>query len=135
LRVPTERLIEALRGRVTAHHRFMLSVHLCQVDALDSAIGRVEAEVERSLEPFRAAVEHLMTMPGIDKRLAAVLIAEVGADMSRFPTSAHLVSWAGLCPRMDESAGKRRSTRVRKGAPWLKTALVQAAWSAVRKKD
>lgn len=74
-------------------------------------------------------------MPGIQSRVAEVLLSEVGPDMERFPTASQLISWAGLCPRMDESAGKKRSTRIRKGAPWLKTTLVQAAWAAVRIKD
>ncbi len=74
-------------------------------------------------------------MPGVSDTVAHVILGEIGIDMSRFPSAAHLVSWAGLCPRSDESAGKRRSTRVRKGAPWLKTVLVQAAWAATRVKD
>ena len=74
-------------------------------------------------------------MPGVSELTAHVIVAEIGVDMTRFPTDAHLSSWAGFCPRNDESAGKRRSTRVRKGAPWLKTTLVSAAWAAVRAKD
>src|SRR5579863_2510554 len=74
-------------------------------------------------------------MPGISETAARVIVSEIGYDMSRFPTAGHLVSWAGLCPRNDESAGKRRSTRIRKGAPWLKTALVQCGWGAARSKD
>jgi transposase len=135
VKAPQERLVEALRGRVTPHHRFMLKTHLGQVDALDTAIASIDAQIQESLFPFRPVIDRLMTMPGIDRQLASVLVAEMGADMSRFPTPSHLVSWAGLCPRMDESAGRRRSTRVRKGAPWLKTALVQGAWASVRKKD
>jgi transposase len=77
----------------------------------------------------------LITIPGISTTAASVLLAEIGGDMSRFPTAGHLISWAGLCPRMDESAGKRRSTRIRTGAPWLKTTLVQAAWAAICVKD
>jgi transposase len=76
-----------------------------------------------------------MTIPGIDMLSARAILAEIGRDMSRFPTAGHLLSWAGLCPRNDESAGKRRSTRLRKGDPWLKTLLVQCAWAARRKKD
>jgi transposase len=87
------------------------------------------------LEPFRELVDLLKTMPGISDAAAHVILAEVGTDMKQFASPAHLVSWAGLCPRCDESAGKRRSTRVRKGAPWLKTVLVQCAWAAARKKD
>ena len=113
----------------------MLRLHLEQVDATDVTIADIDKEVERMLEPFRAQVTLLKTMPGIRDLLASTLLAEIGADMTQFPTAAHLVSWAGLCPQLRESAGKRKSTRVRKGAPWLKPVLVQAAWSAVRKKD
>lgn len=125
-------LVEALHGHVTAHHRFMLDLHLTQIDALETAIARLEAQVERTMAPFRAAVAHLLTMPGVSATVARVLVAEIGIDMSRFPTAGHLVSWAGLCPRLDESAGKRRSTRLRHATPWLKATLVQAAWAASR---
>ena len=81
-----------------------------------------------------AAVGQVMTIPGIRDIGAQVIVSEIGTDMSRFPSEGHLISWAGLCPRNDESAGKRRSNRLRKGAPWLKTTLVQCAWAAVRKK-
>jgi transposase len=91
--------------------------------------------MEATLTPFRAAVDFLKTMPGISDTTARVLVAEIGDDMTRFPSHAHLISWAGLCPRLDESAGKRRSTRLRHATPWLKTTLIQAAWAAVRKKD
>lgn len=127
-------LVEALRGRVTPVHRFLLQVHLDQIEALDRAIEAIEAEVDTGLVPFRAAAELLTSIPGISDTVAHVVIAEIGVDMARFPTAGHLLSWAGLCPRNDESAGKRRSTRVRKGAPWLKTTLVQAAWAATRAK-
>jgi transposase len=128
-------LIDALHGRVTAHHRFMIQLHLTQVDALHEAVATIETRVGDTLGPFRAAVSLLTTMPGLSETTARVLIAEIGTDMTRFPTVGHLVSWAGLCPRLDESAGKRRSTRTRRSAPWLKTTLVTAAWAASRKKD
>ena len=111
------------------------SLHLAQIDALDAAVREVEARLGEALAPFRTAVDHLITMPGVSETVARVLVAEIGVDMTRFPTAGHLVSWAGLCPRLDESAGKRRSTRTRPGNPWLKTTLVQAAWAAARKKD
>jgi len=95
----------------------------------------VEARLGEALAPFRAAVDHLITMPGVSETVARVIVAEIGFDMTRFPSAAHLVSWAGLCPRLHESAGKRLSTRTRSSNPWLKTTLVQAAWSAARKKD
>jgi transposase len=130
-----EELIEAVRGRLRDHHRFLLRLHLTQIDALHASIRELEARAGELLEPFRPYVDHLTTMPGVSETTARVLIAEIGLDMSRFPTAGHLLSWAGLCPRSDESAGKRRSTRVRMGDRWLKTALVQAAWAASRKKD
>ena len=135
LEAPRERVVEALRGRVREHHRFLLGLHLGQVEALEGAISTVDARLGDLLEPFRASVDLLTTIPGVSDITAQVMVAEIGIDMGRFPTVGHLISWAGLCPRMDESAGKRRSTRLRKGAPWLKTVLVQAAWAAVRKKD
>jgi len=135
LQTPRERLIDALTGCVKEHHRFLLRLHLDQFDALQQAIARVEERLGETLEPFRASEDLLITIPGVDKLTAQVILAEIGVDMSRFPTAGHLISWAGLCPRMDETAGKRRSTRLRKGAPWLKTALVQSAWAAVKRKD
>lgn len=134
LKARRQDLVEALRGRVTPHHRFLLKLHLDQIDSLTSAVRELEARMGDALAPFREQVEHLKTIPGVSDTVAHVIAAEIGLDMSRFPTAGHLISWAGLCPKMDESAGKRRSTRVRKGAPWLKTTLVTAAWSAARKK-
>ena len=128
-------LVEALRGRVTPHHRAMLQLHLGLVDALDAALREIDDRVGKALEPIRASAQPLTTMPGVSDLVANVIVAEIGIDMSRFPTSGHLISWAGLCPRNDESAGKRRSTRVRKSAPWLKTTLVTAAWAGIRVKD
>lgn len=125
-------LIEALRGRVTQHHRFLLKLHLDQITSLEHAVRDLEARMGDALAPFRGQVEILTTMPGVSETVAHVIAAEIGLDMSRFPTAGHLVSWAGLCPKMDESAGKRRSTRLRKGAPWLKTTLVTAAWAVAR---
>jgi transposase len=130
----TEELEAALRGRVTTHHRFLVKLHLDQIDAIDAAIQSIDKEVDGNIEPFRAAAELLTEIPGISQLAARVVLSEIGLDMSRFETSGHLVSWAGLCPRSDESAGKRRSTRMKKGAPWLKTILVQCAWAAARTK-
>jgi transposase len=122
----------AVRGKVTAHHRFLLKLHLGQVDALAAAIAEIDTEVGERLEPFREAQARLITIPGIGEVAAAAILSEIGVDMQRFPTAGHLVSWATLCPRNDESAGKRRSTRVRPGAPWLKPMLIQCAWAAQR---
>lgn len=134
LHASRESLVESLRGRVTDHHRFMLRLHLDQIDAIQSGLSLIEARIETAVKVFNGAAERLATMPGISTAVASALIAEIGCDMRRFPTPGHLVSWAGLCPRMDESAGKRRTARVRPGAPWLKTVLVQSAWSASRSK-
>jgi transposase len=128
-------LVEALHGRIRDHHRRLLKVHLELVAALEQALAEIDAAVGKTLAPIHNSARLLTTLPGVSELTAQVMVAEIGVDMARFPTAAHLISWTGLCPRSDESAGKRRSTRVRKGAPWLKTALVTAAWSAVRVKD
>jgi transposase len=135
LKATRAELLEALRGRIREHHRFMLKLHLGHIDALDKAIADIEKEVSLGLEPFRAAAKLLTTMPGVKATAADVIVSEIGIDMSRFATPGHLLSWACLCPRNDESAGKRRSTRLRHGGVWLKTTMVQAAWAAVRVKD
>jgi len=127
-------LVEALRGRIRPHHRELLRIHLSLVDALHQALADVDARVGKTLAPIKDSARLLTTLPGVSEITAQVMVAEIGVDMQRFASHAHLISWAGLCPRNDESAGKRRSTRVRKGAPWLKTALVTAAWAAVRVK-
>jgi transposase len=127
-------IVESLRGRVTTNHRFLLKLHFDQVKSIEEMLARIDKEVDALLEPFRAAAKRLTTVPGISDVVAQVVVSEIGVDMSRFPTAGHLISWAGLCPGNDESAGKRRSTRLRKGAPWLKTTLVQAAWAASRAK-
>ena len=128
-------LIEALHGRIRPHHRGLLKVHLMLVATLEQAIADIDATVGKALASIHESARLLTTMPGISDVTAHVIVAEVGVDMTRFASDAHLRSWAGFCPRSDESAGKRRSTRVRKGAPWLKTTLVSAAWAAVRVKE
>ena len=134
LKCAPEELVEALRGRVTAHHRFLIGQHLQMVDSLQARIAAFDAEIGRRLEPFPPVVERLTAIPGVSEVAAQAIVAELGADMGRFPTVEQLRSWAGLCPRLDESAGKRRSTRIRKGAPWLKAMLVQCAKAAARAK-
>jgi transposase len=128
-----EELREALRGYVRKQHRFLLRLHLNQIDSLAASIATIDAQVAENLEPFRTAVEQIVSIPGIKELSAQAIVSEIGLDMTRFPSDAHLISWAGLCPRNDESAGKRRSNRLR--TPWLKTMLVQCAWAAVKKKD
>ena len=134
VRASAATLREALRGRIKRHHRFLLQLHMQQINALEAGIAELDREVDAGLACFRDAVERLSTIPGISQLSAQVIVSEIGTDMSRFATDAHLRSWAGLCPRSDQSAGKRRSTRLRKGAPWLKAMLVQCAWAATRSK-
>jgi transposase len=128
-------LIEALHGRVRDHHRGLLRVHLDLINALQHGLAELDATVGKTLASIHQSAQLLTTMPGISDVSAHVIVAEIGVDMTRFASDSHLRSWAGFCPRNDESAGKRRSTRVRKGAPWLKTTLVTAAWAAVRVKN
>lgn len=135
LRADPDQLQAALEGQVREHHRFLLRLHLAQIEAIEEGLRTVDARLELLLSPFRPVVDRLSTIPGVSTVVAQTIIAEVGVEVSRFPTSGHLRSWVGLCPRLDESAGKRRSTRVRHGAPWLKTVLVQAAWAAIRRRD
>jgi len=127
-------LVEALDGRVREHHRFLLDQHLKTIEQMEETVAVFDARIEAALAPFRDTVERLRQGPGLSTTAAEVLIAEIGLDMSRFPTAGHLLSWAGLVPGLDESAGKRRSTRATKGAPWLKPVLVQCAWAAARKR-
>jgi transposase len=134
LRCSRSELAAALDGRVTAHHRFLIDHHLGLIEELERRIAAFDARIEEVLVPFRDAVERLITIPGVSRVAAEVILAEIGPDMTSFPTAGHLLSWSGLVPRLDESAGKRRSTRVRKGAPWLKPVLVQCAWAAGRTK-
>lgn len=132
LRDKRETLRAALTGSVGPHQRFILGVMLEHLTELDSRIAGVSSEIEarlRALEPQLMALE---TIPGIGRRTAEVIVSEIGAEMTRFPTARHLASWAGMCPGNDESAGKRRSGRTRKGSPWLRGALVEAAYAAGR---
>jgi len=135
IRAPHTVLLEALTGRINRRHRFLLKLHLDQIDALEQATAKIDAEVEGSLAPFRDAVKLLDTIDGVDVLAGEVIVSEIGVDMSRFATDRHLLSWACLCPRNDQSAGKRRSNRIKKGARWLKATLIQCAWSAVRMKS
>ena len=134
IKASPQELREALRGRVTNHHCFLLHLHLQHIEFADAAIhdidrnvtaliNRMDQEVEagQTRATFQSLILLLMTIPGIDVLSARIILSEIGRDMSRFPTAGHLPSWAGLCPRNDESAGKRRSTRLRKGDLWLKT--------------
>lgn len=127
-----EQVRDALEGLLTEHLRGLLRLHMQQIGQLEAALATLDQEVERQLEPFRVQLELLKTIPGVGPLAASVIVAEIGVDMSRFPTAGHLVSWAGLCPGNDKSAGKTRSRRARKGNRWLKSTLVQSAHSASR---
>jgi transposase len=132
LRKKLPALREALAGRFRPHHAFLVSQLLAHMDYLEEAISAVSTEVEGRLAPFAQHLTHLDTIPGIDRRTAEVLIAELGVDMSYFPSEHHLASWAAICPGNNESAGKHRSGRTRRGNRWLRTALVEAAWAGIR---
>jgi transposase len=128
-------LQKALVGRVTDHHRFMLRMHLDHYEQLEALVAEFGKRIMEKLAPFAQEVELLKTIPGIHERTAQVLLAEIGPDLAPFPTAAHLASWAGVCPGNNESAGKRRSGRTRKGNQWLRSALIQMAWGASRTKN
>jgi transposase len=127
-------LERALAGRMGAHQRFLLQQQLAHIEFLERTIAQVSTEIEERLRPFETELERLQTIPGIGRRVAELLVAEVGTDMSRFPTAGHLASWAGMCPGQNESAGKRKSGRTRRGSPWLRSALIEAAHGAARSK-
>lgn len=135
LKTPRDELIKALRGKVTQHHRFMLRMHLDQIAATDDGIAQLDAQITELTSPLAEVVERLAAMPGMSHTSASVVLAEIGSDMSRFPTAGHVVSFAGLCPKMDRSAGKSRSTKLRKGSNWLKTVMVNCGWAAARSKN
>jgi transposase len=129
-KIPQLRL--AMEGGFDEHHALMLRPHLTHIDQLTAAIDGLDAEVDRVIDPFGEQHRRLTTIPGVGKRTAEVIIAEIGVDMSRFPTAAHLASWAGICPGNHESAGKRRSGKARKGDAALRSALCESAWAVAR---
>ena len=135
LRAKLPALRAALTGRFRGHHAFLVTQILAHLDYLDEAIGIVSAEVETHLSPFAETVRRLDAIPGINQRGAEVVIAELGTDMSVFPTDRHLASWAGLCPGNNESAGKHKSGKTRKGNRWLRALLVECALAAIRTKN
>ena len=135
LRDKIPQLEQALSGRVGPHQRFLLAEQLAHIDALDASLERLNAEIAERMRPFDELIDRLDAIPGVGRAIAEVLVAEIGVDMTRFPTANHLVSWAGMCPGHNESAGKKRSGKTRKGSPWLRAALVQAAHAAARAKQ
>ena len=135
LRGKRARLEEALEGSMGHHQRYLLRHQLQHVEFLDSQIEELSVEIEERMRPFEVALEQVMRLPGIGRRSAEQILAEIGTDMSRFPTHRHLSSWAKLCPGNNESAGKSRSGWTGKGNAYLRAALVEAAWGAARSKD
>lgn len=135
LRVKIPELRAALDGRFRAHHALLAGEMLARVEAADATEARLSQQIDKLLAPFRDQIQRLATIPGISQRTAEVIIAEIGADMTRFPTAEQLASWAGLCPGNNESAGKHLSGRTRHGDKWLASAMVEAAYAASRSKD
>jgi transposase len=135
LKKKVDLLAEALNGNVTEHHRFLLKMHLDNIEFLAKQIKKLDEEIQRKMIPFRREAKLIQTIPGISEVSAGEILAEIGVDMSQFPDEAHLASWAGICPGNHESAGKKKSGRTRKGNSFLKGALTEAAWAASRSKD
>ncbi|WP_284762666.1 IS110 family transposase [Arthrobacter sp. efr-133-R2A-63] len=127
-------LVEALTGRFTDHHAFMVQLHLDRIDQIEASLAALDIRIDIVMEPFSLARELLMTVPGISKNVANVIIAEAGVDMSVFDTAGHLASWAGVCPSQNESAGRIKSTQTRPGDHYLKAALGIAALAVSRSK-
>jgi len=134
LRKKIPQLKDALAGRFGAHHALLVGTILSHLEFLDEAIEHLSTEIEQVIAPFEAEVELLTTIPGVARRTAESIVAEIGVDMSRFGSSARLASWAGMCPGNNESAGKHRSGKTRKGSKWLRTALIESARAASRSK-
>ncbi len=135
LRAKIPQLRDALTGRFSEHHALIVGELLAHLDYLEEAAGRLSEAIEELVAPFADQVALLRTIPGVDRRTAEVLLAEIGPDMGRFPTAGHLASWAGMCPGNNESAGKHYSGRTRNGSKWLRDALVESAQAAARSKN
>ena len=135
LRQKLAALRQALEGRFRPHHQFLLGQMLSHLDFMDEAIAEISQEVAKRIGPFEPQVMVLKTIPGVDQKVAEAIVSEIGVDMSRFPDHRHLASWAGLCPGNNESAGKRRSGKTRKGNQWLRRMLIETAWTVSRAKE
>jgi transposase len=128
-------LVQAMIGRFSEHHAFLCRMHLDRIDAITRDIAALSTRIEQVMAPFRDHLTRLDTIPGVSTRVAEVIIAETGGDMSRFPTPGHLASWAGVCPGNHESGGRRKSGKTTKGNRWLRDALGTAAMAAARSKN
>jgi transposase len=135
LRDKIPQLEQALAGKLTEHHRWMLRLLMDQLSSNEALLARLDERIAQCTRPLEPVLERLDEIPGIDVRVAQVLLAEIGPEITPFPSDAHLASWAGICPGNNESAGKKRSAKTTKGSRWLRQALVQAAWAASHKKD
>jgi transposase len=134
LRAKLPALRRALAGSFGPHQQFLVAEQLAHIDELDERVARLDAEVAERLRPVDDAIARLDTIPGVGRRTAEILLAEIGPDMQRFPSAGHLASWAGMCPGNHQSAGKQRSGKMRKGSAWLRAALIEAAQAAARSK-
>jgi transposase len=135
LRQKSEQLQQALQGLVGAHQRFVLHEQLSHIEELEARISRLNTEIESRLSPFEPHLERLQTIPGVGRRVAEDLLAEIGSDMSRFPTHRHLASWSKICPDNRRSAGRAKPEHIGRGNPWLRSTLVEAAWASALSKD
>jgi len=134
LKNKVDQLVEALNGKVTKHHRFLLRLHLNDIAFLAEQVQEIDEQIQKAMIPFQKENTLIQTIPGISKTTASAIIAEIGVNMSQFPSDAHLASWAGMCPGNNESAGKKKSGKIRKGNIYLKATLTEAAWAASRAK-
>ncbi|MDD1738565.1 MAG: IS110 family transposase [Methanothrix sp.] len=134
LKSKVDKLVEAMNGKVTDHHRFLLKLHLANIAFLAEQVQEIDEQIQKLMIPFQKEESLIQTIPGISKTSAAAIIAEIGFDMSQFPAEAHLASWAGICPGNNESAGVKKSGKIRKGNSYLKATLIEVAWAASRTK-
>jgi len=135
LRTKLPDLRAALQGQLLPHHRLLLTRILAHIDFLDQSLAQLQQEIEQRLAPFEEAVELLQTIPGVHQIAAMTIVAEIGTDMTRFPSAKHLASWAGLCPGNKQSGGKRQKAGITGGNPWLRAVLGEVVWSISHTKD